>query len=167
MDESTTRLAALYHEHGPALLAYLHRAFGRVEPAEDLLQETLLRVLRRPQPLLEAAAPRAWLFAIARNVGLTALRRRKPAGPLPEVLPASERTENPALERVREAVVRLDPPYRETLELRLAGELTYEEIAAVLNVPVGTVRSRLHYAVRRLRAALNAETAGHDPETKP
>ena len=171
MDEALTHLAAVYREHGAALLGYLHRAFGRVEPAEDLLQETLLRLARRPEPLLDAAKPRAWLFSVARKVGLTALRRRKPTEPLPAELPATPAGSgvpaNPALERMRAAIDRLPSPCRETLVLRLSGELSYEEIAAVLNVPVGTVRSRLHHAVRALRAALTTQRGAGDLETEP
>lgn len=55
---------------------------------------------------------------------------------------------------MREAIAQLAPELRETLELRLTDELSYEEIASVLGVPVGTVRSRLHNAVRRLRTVL-------------
>ena len=77
MDEAATQLATLYRTHGPALLTYLRRAFGGVEPAEDLLQETLLQAARQPGRLAEAVSPRAWLFAIARNVALTAIRRRR------------------------------------------------------------------------------------------
>ena len=55
---------------------------------------------------------------------------------------------------MRKAIAQLAPELRETLELRIEQELSYEEIAGVLEIPVGTVRSRLHHAVRRLRAAL-------------
>ena len=56
---------------------------------------------------------------------------------------------------MREAIRSLSPELRDTLELRLEQELSYEEIAHVLDVPVGTVRSRLHNAVRQLRDLMN------------
>jgi RNA polymerase sigma-70 factor (ECF subfamily) len=79
---------------------------------------------------------------------------------------ADERTDNrdaadPRVELVREAIARLTPELQETLELRFEQELSYEEIAAVLEIPVGTVRSRLHNSVKRLREALCPE--GIDP----
>ncbi len=55
------------------------------------------------------------------------------------------------------AIQELPPLYRQTLLLRLADELSYEEIAAALDVPLGTVRSRIHEAVRRLRAQLSPD----------
>ncbi|MGD8451703.1 MAG: sigma-70 family RNA polymerase sigma factor [Phycisphaerae bacterium] len=153
-----SRLAILYRQHGAALMQYLHRAFGHVEPAEDLLQETLLQAARQPQRLADAVSPRAWLFTIARNVAVTAHRRRRPAATLPGELPATAGPiEDPRLDRLRLAITRLPDHQREPLELRLREELSYEEIAAVLGIPVGTVRSRLHEAVRRLRAALVGE----------
>jgi RNA polymerase sigma factor (sigma-70 family) len=147
-------LASLYREHGPALLAYLRRAFGAYLCPEDLLQDTLLQAAREPAGLARAASPRAWLFGIARHVGLRAARRRKAAVALPTDVPVRTADEDPRLEPMRAALECLPPHLRETLELRLRAELTYAEIATVLEIPVGTVRSRLHEAVQRLRREL-------------
>ena len=154
MGDAVSQLAALYREHGAALLAYLRRTFGQVDSPEDLLQETLLQAARRPGRATGAVSPRAWLFTLARNVGVTALRRRKPTAALPQDVPASNGREDPRLDRLRRAIAELPDHQREALELRLSDELSYEEIAAVLEIPVGTVRSRLHHAVRRLREAM-------------
>jgi RNA polymerase sigma-70 factor (ECF subfamily) len=63
-------------------------------------------------------------------------------------------TADPRLEVMREGIARLNAASRQVLELRLQRELSYEEMAATLGVPVGTVRSRLHHAVRQLREHL-------------
>lgn len=154
-----TRLETLYRDVGPSLLSYLRRGCRDAQAAEDLLHETFLQAARRPERLARAASPRAWLFTIARNVAVTALRRRRAPRPLADELPAPERAEDPRLEQVRAAVGGLPDTLREPLELRLRNELSYEEIADVLQIPVGTVRSRLHHAVRRLRAALSETEA--------
>jgi RNA polymerase sigma-70 factor (ECF subfamily) len=154
MGPAATPLEALYRDVGPSLLCYLRRGLADAQAAEDLLQETFCQALRRRERLSQAASPRAWLFAIARNLAATAHRRRRTAGPLPAELPAVERVEDPRLEPVRRVIAGLPDGLRETLELRLRHELRYEEIAAVLGIPVGTVRSRLHHALRRLRAAV-------------
>jgi RNA polymerase sigma-70 factor (ECF subfamily) len=65
--------------------------------------------------------------------------------------------EDPRLENMRAAIAGLPEALRETLALRLRAELSYEEIAETLQIPVGTVRSRLHDAVRRLRAAVSGK----------
>lgn len=162
MDEAGTRLETLYHELGPDLLSYLRRLADR-HAAEDLLQETFLQAARRLERVTQAVSPRAWLYAIARNVATTALRRRRWTEPLPGEVPAAVPADDPRVEHVRAAIAELPDMLRETLELRLRCELTYEEIAGVLDIPLGTVRSRLHLALQRLRAA----TADMDEPRRP
>jgi len=157
MDQVLSRLERLYHEVGPGLLAYLHRRLADRHAAEDLLQETFLTAVRGRDRLSQAVSARAWLYAIARNLAATAIRRRRLNESLPENVPAASAYEQPHQEAIRAAIAELPDVLRETLELRLRCELTYEEIAAVLDIPVGTVRSRLHLALRRLRAAVRGQ----------
>ena len=163
MTGPTIQLDRLYREHSPALLRYLASRFSRFAPPEDLLQETFLQAVRSAQkgtakPL---PSPRAWLFSIARHVGLTALRKTSahPMGDLadPAALPSKSSETDDRTEAMRLAITQLPEAMRETLGLRLQEDLSYEEIASVLDVPIGTVRSRLHHAVRQLRDALTRE----------
>ncbi len=147
------KIEHLYHAHGPALLGYLQRNFGRCAAAEDLLQETFVQALRKEDRLTAADSPRAWLFGIARHVGLTALRRNRPTESLDATTPTVSEP-NPQLAAMREAIAQLPPAMREPLELRLRENLSYEEIAAMLEIPLGTVRSRLHTAMQKLRDAM-------------
>ncbi len=142
----------MYRQHGAALLSYLSRRFGRTQCAEDLLHDTFVQALRSG-PMAATLSKRAWLFGIARHVGLTAVRRRRPTQPLPESIAAAPNERN-EVEAMRETIAELPELLRETLELRLTHDLSYEEIAAVLGIPIGTVRSRLHNAVRQLRDKL-------------
>ena len=150
MAESQAKVEGWYREYGSVLLRYLSRRFGR-GGAEDLLQETFVQALRSPQRAQETVSPRAWLFGIARHVGITAFRRRKVMVDLPQTVAAPIAEADEKLEEMRRAIAKLPGEMRETLELRLADDLSYEEIAAVLEIPVGTVRSRLHNAVKKLR----------------
>jgi RNA polymerase sigma-70 factor (ECF subfamily) len=152
--ERDVEIETLYHRHAPDLLAYLRRSFGH--HAEDLLQEAFLHALRSRDQCLRAASPRAFLFGIARHVGLSHARRSRPAAPLPD-LPAPPAPEAAPLDAMRTAIHSLPPQIRETLELRLREDLSYEEIAAVLQIPLGTVRSRLHTALHFLRDLLKEE----------
>jgi RNA polymerase sigma-70 factor (ECF subfamily) len=153
------QLEALYHQHGPDLLAYLRHRFAADE-ADELLQETFTQAARNLERLTGADSPRAWLFGIARNVGLSARRKRRSVRPLDDEPAARLSTAtDPRIERMREAIAKLGDIHREVIELRLGRDLSYEEIAAALRVPVGTVRSRLHHAMRQLRAALLCEQA--------
>jgi RNA polymerase sigma-70 factor (ECF subfamily) len=147
------QIESLYQCHAPALLRYLQRNFGSCAAAEDLLQETFVRLLARDNATEAAVSPRAFLFGIARNVGLTAARKAKRARTqqIADVAATVADENDSTLRQMHAAIVKLPEQIRETLELRLREELSYEEIAAVLEIPVGTVRSRLHTALRLLR----------------
>lgn len=155
MRSDTHDIGRLYQQHGGEVLNYLARRCPD-EAAQDLLQETFLQVVRSADRLESVTMPRAWLFGIARNMLARHFRGKAGAEPVLESAPeaAAKTSEDRRLPAMREAIAQLAPELRETLELRLTDELSYEEIASVLGVPVGTVRSRLHNAVRRLRTVL-------------
>ena len=151
-------VAAVYAEHGRALLAYATRLTGDRASAEDVVQETLVRVWKHPDVLVNGrGSVRGWLLTVARNIVIDRVRTRssRPA----EV--TGEETAAPAGPDHAEAVVdslvvldaleRLSPEHRGVLaHLYFAGR-TLDETARVLGVPAGTVRSRSHYALRALR----------------
>jgi RNA polymerase sigma-70 factor (ECF subfamily) len=154
MDQPIEQLDILYREVGPALLAYFRHQPALAAAAEDLLQDTFVRALRRPERLQASSSPRAYLFGIARHVGLDALRRLRPTEELPADTPAPMAVEDARLEQMRAAIAGLPELHREPLLLKLQHDLSYEEIAVVLGIPLGTVRSRLHHAVVLLKQAL-------------
>ncbi|MBI4624121.1 MAG: RNA polymerase sigma factor [Verrucomicrobia bacterium] len=156
MDDAIAKLEHLYRDMAPALLAYFRRQPTLAGAAEDLLQDTFVRAIRGFDRLQASVSPRAYLFGIARHVSLDALRTRRPMEELmaePAAPPAAP--EDARLEPMRAAIAKLPEPQRETLLLKLNHELSYEEIAELLGIPVGTVRSRLHHALNHLRATLN------------
>jgi RNA polymerase sigma-70 factor, ECF subfamily len=156
MDSATHELEQMYHEMAPTLLAYFRRQPTLANSAEDLLQDTFVRAFRGFDRLRKSVSPRAYLFGIARHVGLDALRRLRPMEAMPaEIAPAGHTDKNERLESMRAAIEELPDVHREVLHLKLHHELSYAEIAEVLGVPLGTVRSRLHHAVIRLRNRLN------------
>jgi RNA polymerase sigma-70 factor (ECF subfamily) len=148
-------LEQLYREAAPALLAYFRHRPALAGAAEDLLQDTFVRALKHRERLETAVSRRAYLFGIARYVCLDALRRVKPDGEAAELQSIPEVQPDERIESMRAAIAGLPPLHREALLLRQQQDLSYEEIAEVLEVPVGTVRSRLHHAVLRLRNVLN------------
>lgn len=153
-DDGTAWLESLYEDVGPSLLGYLTQRAADPELARDLLQETFAVAVRHPERLQRAASARAYLFGVARNLAITAFRRHRDLETLSADVSIDDAPADARLEWMREAIAQLKPEFREALELRLQQELSYEEIAQVLDIPVGTVRSRLHHAVRQLRRAL-------------
>lgn len=163
MDDAVAQLETLYRDHSRALLVYFRRQRVLAPNAEDLLQDTFVRALRNIGRLRGAVSPRAYLFGIARHVSLDALRLPAPAEPLLREPDApTHPPEDARLEPLRDAIARLPDAQRETLLLKLQHDLSYEEIAEVLAIPIGTVRSRLHHAVLQLRSSLNPECSHHE-----
>lgn len=158
MDDAVLQLESLYRDLSPALLGYFRRQRALAGSAEDLLQDTFVRAIRGFGRLQSSVSPRAYLFGIARHVSLDALRSLPRTGELvsdpaaPVAAPEDSR-----LEPMRAAIANLPEAQRETLLLKLHHELSYDEIADVLGIPVGTVRSRLHHAVNQLRSVLTSD----------
>jgi RNA polymerase sigma-70 factor (ECF subfamily) len=161
----------LVERYDARLLFYLRRLLGSAAEAEDLRQEVWLTVVRKLATLEDPGAFRTWLYRVARHHAISWLRKRRAEISLDEADPRGEgvaevEADESALSVEEAAAVyaaldRLSPSHREMLSLRFLGGLTYEEIAGVVDCPVGTVRSRIHYAKSALRAVL-AEGAGRE-----
>lgn len=154
---SISILENLYREIGSSLRSYLfHRSGQNHAVADDLLQDVFVQAARRLDRLTEARSPRAWLYVIARNVAVTAFRKTPRESALDRDIVDRRSVDNTAAMAIRESIDGLSAQDREILELRLRENLSYAEIADTLHVPIGTVRSRLHAAVRRLRDSVTA-----------
>jgi RNA polymerase sigma-70 factor (ECF subfamily) len=165
--EDERLLRALYESHAGALLAYVRRlAGGDRQLAEDIVQETLLRAWQHAADLsVEQARP--WLFTVARRLLIDADRSRRARPPLPSgepVEPVRDDELDAALDAylVGDALGALSPAHREVIVEGFYRGRSTREIAARLNIPDGTVRSRMFYALRALRLAL-AERGVNSP----
>jgi RNA polymerase sigma-70 factor (ECF subfamily) len=156
MSDEIHQIEQLYRDLAPSLLAYFRRQPSLGRSAEDLVQDTFVRAIRSGERLRASVSARAYVFGIARHVTIDALRGLHPTEellmdpPAPDPAPVDDR-----LVSMRAAIAGLPAPQREALHLKLQHELSYEEIAEVLGIPIGTVRSRLHHAVLHLRRVLS------------
>jgi RNA polymerase sigma-70 factor, ECF subfamily len=152
---------SMYRQVGPDLLAYFTRRHGEVHLAEDLLQDTFIQAIKQDERVRNAVSSRAYLFGIARHMSQEVFRHAvQSVAEIPELTVPAAPAVDPRLEAMYQAIQVLPPAQQEVLELRLRHELSYEEIATVLGIPVGTVRSRLHLVMLRLREDLRR--AGND-----
>jgi RNA polymerase sigma-70 factor (ECF subfamily) len=160
-------------EYMNALYGYALMLTRNSVEAEDLVQETYVRALEAQHRVRDDSNIRGWFFTILRNLWLNQMRKRKSRPQLVDVdgeeggadlLSGRERNSQEILignedaEHVRIAIGRLPPEFREVILLREFEELSYQEIANVLNCPAGTVMSRLGRARAKLRILL-AETS--------
>lgn len=139
--------------------AYMFCACNNASDADDLTQECYIRALRNWGVFDGAGSRLAWLFAIARNTQVDWFRKRMREDRILRscVDGNIETTFSPAgddQEAIRRAIDRLGTDQREVIHLRFAAGLSYAEIAKMLNVPVGTIRSRLHRGLETLRGLL-------------
>lgn len=155
-------LEQLFAENAGELARYFARRHGAGDGVEDLVQETFFQMARGLDGGRAPRCARGYLFGIARHVSQAAWSRRAQSRAR-EVSLEEERVEVAApevdarVEAARETMAGLEPLQREVLELRYGQGLSYAEIAEVLGIPLGTVRSRLHHAVARVRERLAAE----------
>lgn len=148
-------LATLVGRHAERLHAFLQRVTGSRDDADDLLQDTWIRVARGAPSFDLGRRARPWLYGIAANLARDLHRRRGVRVRGAEAVrnePAAEPTFRP-IERIdlRERLVRLPARLREVLVLRFYDDLDEAEMAEALGIPKGTVKSRLHGAIRELR----------------
>ena len=167
-------LGRLIEQYQHRLLRYLVYLAGTRELAEDLFQETCIRVLERGHQYDGRHEFITWLYAVARNLTIDYLRKQRPVsldglmedeGNAPAE-PADTRplawevvAQHEQAERISTALLGIPVDYRETVLLRFQEGLALEEIATVTGAPVGTVKSRLYRGLNLLMSRLKGAQA--------
>jgi RNA polymerase sigma-70 factor (ECF subfamily) len=158
------------------LLRYLLYLTGNRETAEDVFQETWMRVLKRGDQFNGKSRFDTWLFTIARNLVIDVRRKRTMSSleamretgedgrafdvPAEGPSPFEQYLTSENGQRVAEALLTLEPLHREVLVLRFHEEMSLEEIAQVTHAPLSTVKSRLYRGLSALRPRIAASEAG-------
>ena len=158
--DDVARLTALYDAHAASVWRYVVHLTGDRSGADDVVQETLLRAWRSPRILAQdPSTMRAWMFTVARHLVVdearSARRRHEhPVADLPERAVADDTDAIFDTILIQEALATLTPDHRAVIVKSYYGGLSTAQAAAELDVPEGTVKSRLHYGLRALRLAL-------------
>jgi RNA polymerase sigma-70 factor, ECF subfamily len=162
-----TLLDRLIEQYQHRLLRYLIYLTGSRELAEDLFQETWIRVLERGHQFNDKFAFSTWLFAVARNLAIDHMRRKQPASldglmsndndEVPFDVPATGQPsafdislQREQTEHIAAGMQHIPAEYREALVLRFQEGMSLEEIATVARVPLGTVKSRIYRGLTAL-----------------
>lgn len=169
-DGERDAFTALVHHFSASVLRVVCSVLRQGHEAEDLVQETFLRAYLHLHELREPRAFGRWLNQTALRLALNHAQRSQPILSLDELAPIASHPDPTAqtadlhwaMQGMASCIEALPPAYRVTLLLREQAGLSYEEIAAHLGIPIGTVRSRLATARQHLQNCLRA--AGHAPE---
>jgi RNA polymerase sigma-70 factor (ECF subfamily) len=165
--QDRSSFAALFSHFAPRIKTFMQRSGASEARAEELAQETMLTIWRKAALFNpDSASAATWIFTIARNLRIDAFRREHRGGmteisdieiefkvddsPLPDAGLASAQTE----QRVRAALQQLSDDQMRVIELSFFDEKAHGEIAKILNIPLGTVKSRLRLALKKLRNSL-------------
>ncbi len=168
-------------EHADGLFTYAMTLTRNFFEAEDLVQETYVRAIEATGRLREHSNVKAWLYTILRNIRLNQVRQRATSPKLVE-LDAYDNAADLAIDsgrdphalyvnkvekqQVQAALHQLSEEHREIIVLREYADLSYQEIAALLNCPLGTVMSRLARARSKLGTLLSAAQTPSAPQAK-
>jgi len=155
-------LAHLYLRHAPRLGGYLRRLLRNPEEAEDVLQDTFIRIFEGRGQYTEQGRFRSWLYTVATRQAMDRIRNEARRAKLLEEHsvpvrasqdPLKESANRQILDRVDAVLRTLPPEYVTAFHLRIREEFRYSEIAAICGAPEGTLRSRIHHALKKIHRA--------------
>ena len=150
----------------PRLRRYARALVGERAGADDLVQDTLERAWTKLHLYRRGTDLRAWLFTVMHNVHVNKLRATRPTDPLddamPELAQRAPQGDSLVVRDLDRAIARLPADQRAVLLLVTLEEMSYEEVARTLGIPIGTVMSRLSRAREKLRLLM----LGHTPPAK-
>jgi RNA polymerase sigma-70 factor (ECF subfamily) len=159
-DRDEAAFAELYNRYNVAIFNFVLRLIHEPKEAEDLLQEIFLAVWHSAHRYREQAQVKTWLYRIAHYKAVSWLRKYKPVASFEDF--AESATDGPEQEAVtssqnddlNKAINHLSSKHRAVLELAFVQDMAYDEIAQVIGCPVGTVKSRMSYALKALNGVL-------------
>ncbi len=159
-DESA--MSEIYSRHAGPLTGFAKRCLAHEADADDIVHETMMEVWRRPERFEGRSSLKSWMFAIARfksydrnrKSGRTVLSDMEDSRVCEDALPSDALAASQDASRVRAAMNTLSEPHRRALHLSFFEDMTYKEIAEVEGCPVGTIKTRILHAKRKMITVL-------------
>lgn len=159
----------LYSRYKGGLYNYLLRLLNDRSSAEDILQEVFVAVWKGSGRFRAHSSVKTWVFRIAHNQAISWRRKQKTVIEHKEEIsragldadPENDLLKSWKTDQLREALSKLSPTHRAVVELSFVHDLTYNEIAQIMDCPVGTIKSRMSYALRHLDGVLKRNGISH------
>jgi len=161
--------AKILEEHYRLIYSVVHGIVGPGGDTEDVVQDVFVKIFRALPDFRGEARLSTWIYRVARNEALNALEKRRPVlVPLDDCEELADSDEDPAAghrrsvtrERLERLMGRLDEPQRVALDLRYMGEKSYEEIADIMGIPLGTVKTYIYRGKLSLKRMITAYEKG-------
>lgn len=177
-----TDLIEVFWDERDALFRYATKILRDPHDAEDALHDCYLKLAAQPDAIARITQRRAWVFKTVRNLCIDRLRKqRRQSNPALQidiaqhlhvagsqmVTPERSLEATQSLKRAYQSISRLPPDEAQTLSLAVVEGLSYEDIAFITDVPIGTVRSRLNRARRMLRGLIEADAPDARTDFEP
>jgi len=157
----------IYHRYSGPLVNFMVRMLNDQQRAEDIFQDIFIKLLEQPNIYQNRARFKIWVYRVAVNRCLNEIRNRKKRNVKPqqvtEALQMNQKASNSQFSQIElkieiQQAVKLIPFEQQTvLILKYYHKLTYPEISQIIKCPVGTIKSRMHYAIQNLRELLIQE----------
>lgn len=173
-----TAFAVLVDRYQKSLLGFIYKIVGNREKAEEIFQETFLRVFRFRETFQKGKKFKTWLYTIGLHLCRDEIKKKKSPSPISQLNkegqdaffslespPEEEAVEEELSCLIEEALSSLSDKHREVLILHHFQNLKYEEISEILNRKIGTIKSQLHYALQSLRSYLEPRLNEREKET--
>ncbi len=160
-------IQAILDEFGQPLLNYLYRMLGDSWAADDLLQETMVKLIRNAGEIRDEASLKTWLYSVAHNLAVAHLRRKgverrnRPEAPDGPARPEESLDRTERIEAVQKAVDQIDEPFKTAFILCEMQGLDHESASKIMGCSLKTVSSRLYRAWDRFRALMKPYLLGH------
>jgi RNA polymerase sigma-70 factor (ECF subfamily) len=161
----------LVERHHATAFAVVRGVMGDSDDVEDVVQMVYMKVYRNLDKFRGDSKFSTWLYQIARNEAINAVKKRRlDTTPVEDLIVAAPAKDGPevalrhtvAADELERAMGRIDDRYREVLELRYMGERTYDEIAEVTGLPIGTVKTYIHRGKAALKNAMTRNLGRRD-----
>ena len=152
-------LSEIFRRYESGLVGYLFRRFGDLDLAKDVVQDTFMKLIKRPPRKCQGDSLKPWLYRVARNLAVDSVRKGNRMTQMDSIPEDQLQTSNPKVLKAEasELVQELPPAQLEVVLLRIYADMKFSEIAEQLDIPLSTALWRMRQALESMRKSLEKD----------